>query len=459
MMLEDIIAHYVSVFDADSLYGYRQIISIFSGIVLIWMCGISFLILRANPKGFENRFMAVLLIFEALKATVLFWDFFPNGPKFEWLWDYLWWMKYDVYMFAIITSVMLYLSFPVYYKVNRFQSLYTEALQKRLWYVAPIIGLLIWTMIRGQEGIEVANAAWIVCEGVNSPPVLQSWFGGITESMLQVKSDIGTCPSAFEVLVADEPPTLWLIGLTQAPASIFALILFRSAMLESKSVNGSDTLTNRSLYIGFLGKILISMVYAFLLVVIFPLLNGGEMLTFTDNLSLQFGAERTNLERMTFFLWTSSLAIMPLAISFEALMFVHASLKDSVFGIDKKLRSTFRTAVFTSIGVISFVIGSEIMESLIGYGIMGGVMVGIGVVVVRKPVISLIDGLSGRILPSEFSELENKYLEAYIKTVKDGIISDDERRLLVMLADSYSLQDERVKYIETSYNSSIDQEE
>ena len=99
------------------------------------------------------------------------------------------------------------------------------------------------------------------------------------------------------------------------------------------------------------------------------------------------------------------------------------------------------------------------MESLIGYGIIGGVMVGIGVVVVRKPVISLIDGLSGRILPSEFSEFENKYLEAYIKTVKDGIITVDERRLLIMLAHSYSLQDERVKYIEMSYNSSVDQEE
>ena len=458
-MLEDVIAHYVSVFDADSLYGYRQIISIFSGIVLIWMCGISFLIIKANPRGFENRFMAVLLIFEAQKATVLFWDFFPNGPKFEWLWDYLWWMKYDVYMFAIITSVMLYLSFPVYYKVNRFQFLYSEALQKRLWYVIPIVGLLIWVLIRGQEGIEIANGAWIVCEGVNSPPVLQSWFGDITESMLQIKSDMGTCPSAFEALITDEHPTLWLIGFTQVPAGIFALILFRSAMLESKSTDRNDTLTNRSLYIGFLGKLLISMVYAFLLVVIFPLLNGGEMLTFSDNLALQFGDEQTTLDRMTFFLWTSSLAILPLAISFEALMFVHASLKASIFGIDKKLRATFTTAVFTSLGVVSFVIGSEIMENLIGFGIMGGVMVGIGVVVVRKPVISLIDGLSGRILPSEFSDVENKYLEAYIKTLKDGIITDDERRLLLMLANSYQIEDERVEYIEKSYNFSIGEEE
>ncbi len=99
------------------------------------------------------------------------------------------------------------------------------------------------------------------------------------------------------------------------------------------------------------------------------------------------------------------------------------------------------------------------MESLVGYGIMGGVMVGIGVIVVRKPVISVIDGLSGRILPSEFSDVENKYLEAYIKTMKDGVISNDERRLLMLLADSYDLDEDRIEYIENSYDDYVDQEE
>ena len=79
-MLEDVIAHYVSVFDADSLYGYRQIISIFSGIILIWMCGISFLIIKSKSKGFENRFMAVLLIFEG-KRLHPFLGLFPEWTK------------------------------------------------------------------------------------------------------------------------------------------------------------------------------------------------------------------------------------------------------------------------------------------------------------------------------------------------------------------------------------------
>lgn len=458
-MLEDVLAHYASVFDADSLYGYRQIISLFSGAILLWMIGISYLIVKANPSGLENRFMAVLLICEGIKASWLLWDFFPNGPTFEWLWQYLWFIKIDVYMFAIITSVMLYLSFPVYYKVSRLQFLYSENLQKKLWYLAPIVGLLIWTLIRSQEGIHIENSAWIICEGANSPPVLQSWFGSITDAMLQAKSDIGTCPSAFEVLITDEPPALTLIGLSQLPVSIMALVIFRSAMIETESSDKSHSLTNRSLYIGFLGKMLISTVYVVLLVVIFPLLNGGEMLTYTDNISLQFGAERTNLERMTFFLWTSSLAIIPLSIGFEALMFVHASLKDSVFGIDKNLRATFRTALFTGFGIVSFIIGCELMEGLIGFGMAGGVLVGLGVVVLRKPMFSLLDGFSKRIIPSEFSEDENKYFEAYMIAMDGGVITEDQRRLLVLLAESYNIDQDRLDYIESSLDATNDEEE
>ena len=48
---------------------------------------------------------------------------------------------------------------------------------------------------------------------------------------------------------------------------------------------------------------------------------------------------------------------------------------DTVFGIDNNLRKTFTTAVFTGIGVISFIVGSELMESVIGYGAAGGVFV------------------------------------------------------------------------------------
>ena len=138
-------------------------------------------------------------------------------------------------------------------------------------------------------------------------------------------------------------------------------------------------------------------------------------------------------------------------------MFVHASLKDTVYGIDENLRKTFRTAVFTSSGVVMFIVGCELMESALNLpGVYGGLVIGVGVLVVRKPVLGLIDGVSSQLIPSGYSEQETAYLNAYITAMEDLIVTPEERRLLEMLATSYSLHAERLQEIEAAYDASLD---
>ena len=128
---------------------------------------------------------------------------------------------------------------------------------------------------------------------------------------------------------------------------------------------------------------------------------------------------------------------------FEAMMFVNASLKDTVFGIDKNLRTTFRNAVFTGIGAFLFILGSEVMENLLGFGLAGGVFIGISLVIVRKPVISIIDSFSGRLLSSDFSKEDLDYIKAYSEAVRDGKITDKEKSMLETFASAYGLNPER----------------
>ena len=52
---------YASAFSPESLYGFYHIVAIFSMLVLLWMIGLSYLVLKANTQSAENRFMAVLL--------------------------------------------------------------------------------------------------------------------------------------------------------------------------------------------------------------------------------------------------------------------------------------------------------------------------------------------------------------------------------------------------------------
>ena len=116
------------------------------------------------------------------------------------------------------------------------------------------------------------------------------------------------------------------------------------------------------------------------------------------------------------------------------------------------MRKTFRNAVFTGIGAFLFILASEVMENVLGFGLAGGVVIGLGFLVVRKPIIGLIDGVSGQLIPSEYTIQEMEYLKAYSESIVDGKISGRERSLLVTLASAYGIDDDRVKEIEASFS-------
>lgn len=139
-------------------------------------------------------------------------------------------------------------------------------------------------------------------------------------------------------------------------------------------------------------------------------------------------------------------------------MFVHATLKDTVFGIDNNLRKTFSTAVFTGIGLVAFIIGSEAMESIVGYGMAGGVIVGVSLLVIRRPVMGVIDKASNKFIPSSHTPEEAAYLDAYATAMEDLIITKEERKLLDTIAATYGLNDKIIRQLESEYDSSLEEE-
>ena len=185
-------------------------------------------------------------------------------------------------------------------------------------------------------------------------------------------------------------------------------------------------------------------------------LHGGQV-TFIDETIWRYG-DVSGFDRFKYFLWTLGFAMTPVAIAFECMMFVHATLKDTVFGIDNNLRKTFSTAVFTGIGLVAFVIGSEAMESFVGYGMAGGVFVGISLLVIRRPILGVLDTVSSKFIPSTHTPEEATYLEAYATAMEDNIITKEERNLLNTLATSYGLSSKIIKQLEAEYEEIREQE-
>ncbi len=457
--MSEIIGYYVSAFSAQSLYGFYHIVALFSMVVLVWMIGLSYLVFKANTNSVENRFMSILLFCEGIKASYLALDFFLFSSQWEGLWNILYPLKMEPFMFAQITSIFLYLSFPVYYRVNLLKFLHNDTLKKHVWYLAPSFGALIWIFLRTEEGFAFENASWIICTEAGSEPIIKNWWGSITDRVNQYAVDIGTCSRPFDKAVVDEPSGSWGIILLGPIFSLAGLLFLRASMKqnqreeEGKVIYG--TLPSRSLYIGFLGKVIGQLVFFIIVLAILPALNGGIFFEFADSIRVQYGANPTTFERALYFIWNFSLIITPAAIGFEALMFVHASLKDTVFGIDSNLRKTFTNTMFTGIGAISVVFVSEAMENIVGFGMLGGVVIGATIIFARRPIIAIIDRISSRLIPEEYSAGELKYLEAYAETIQDLVLTEREKSLLANLAIAYEIDKDRLAMIEKKYRDSM----
>ena len=452
--------YYIGAFSADNLFGFRMIISFSSIVILLYCIGLAALVWRAKSKGFENKFMSVLLVCEGIKASFIIAQVTPYIRSYEWLQDILWHWTIDVFFTAHITAIIMYLCIPIYYRLNRLSFMHRPSFKKHAWYIAPALGITIWLLIRTVPAFYVSDATWVVCEE-GEEPTTDRWFGEDEEWRQGIEDDFkdtGDCTASYEATVTSQPPGLWAIALGSPIVSLLALLFIRSSIKsyqEGDNPDFSKSLTSRSLYIGFLGKVII-LLFWFVLLILISVVNGSQV-TFVDETLWRYG-NPDFMERMLFFAWIFSLTLTPAAIAFEAMMFVHATLKDTVFGIDNNLRKTFTTAVFTGIGVISFIVGSEAMESLLGYGMAGGVLVGVSLLLIRRPILGVLDKVSSKFIPSSHTPEETAYLDAYATAMEDRIITKEERKLLNTVASTFGLNEKIVKQLESEYDSTIEEE-
>ena len=336
--------------------------------------------------------------------------------------------------------------------------MHRPGLQKHAYYLPLILGIGLWMMIQGQAPFAVNDLSWIECTAEGAAPIVHEFLGTSTSpvvtSGIETTFPDGACPAALDASLGDEPFGIWAIVFAQTPISILALLFIRSSIKKNldSNVGATKNQISNSFYIGFLGKVIGSVLFFVMLLLVLPLLNGGIVPNFQDEILWRY-SDPTFMARFKYFLFILVFAFGPIGLAFEAMMFVHASLNDSVFGIDQDLRRTFRNALFTGFGAFLFILTSEIMENMLGFGLAGGVLVGLGFLGVRKPVLSLIDGFSGKLIPTTYSFEETQYLKAFSDVVIDGEVSEKERTLLTTLARAYGIDAERVSDLEQGFGS------
>ena len=456
--MEDIGTYYIRMLTNIALYngqtiGLSIIHSFLSYLTMIYLFILAVLILRARPSAPENRFMSLMLVTEGFKVMANWYNIYPFGPE---IMPVIMYCRVAWYFFVIL-SLLMYFSTSSFYPVKYLGFMNKNIIRNNLFWVLPLLSvLIIGSMIYSAGGmVEAFGGLVFLSEKEYGIPGELTLYPGsdplVTGIGLQ---DKGYRP--FQFFVPQQTGVARLLLLAPVFFALIAMAFMRNAQrrLERSGGKNEKAVEARSLFIGFSGKVVFQgSMTAF---IIYNTIKFGQFNT--ADIAGPFGDERSTIVQLMIGLYGFLFSILAGAL-FEGVMFTYAILKNEILGIDERLRKGFSTAVFASFGGILLLAASELMESMIGFGWIGGVFIGLPLIVLRKPILSMINRFSNIIMPESFTSAEKNYLEGYSVAMEDGIITSQGRRMLEIQAKTLDLNSSRIQHLESWFDSNRESNE
>ena len=429
-----------------SFLAYWHSLAIFSILAGIFLLFLAYLILKANPSKAKNRFMALMLVSEALRCftSMLFW-------VYAWPEEMLNILKPArvIYYTMSLQLFFLYMAAATFYSNKKWAKQISESFRLHSLYLLPIFCLsvvLIVSYFAGGTSVAIGDVSWVYCEGVGSGE-------GKTASGKPLGFDV-TCTKEYESVypltmsnVALGPLTRILLFIPLVGAIVATVALTSSRKRINEEGNSDLYGEVRAVRVGFIGKT--AMQITTTLILVWMILTLGESPSLQTNV-FNPDLQASNLNLLLFLPPLMPTAVV-LAALFEGIVFTYAVIKNDMFGIDEQLRKTFTTTIFAGSGAILFLVSTELMESLFDQGWIGGVFIGMTFLLMRKPIISTLGNVSSKLIPESHTKEELGYLEMYYLAKKDQKITDKERSMLDLQARSYGLTEERKAYLEKWY--------
>tara|TARA_B100000925_G_scaffold291523_1_gene279917 strand:+ start:1038 stop:2870 length:1833 start_codon:yes stop_codon:yes gene_type:complete len=432
-----------------SFIGYWHMLAIFSILSGVFLLFLAYLILKANPKKAKNRFMALMLVTEALRCftSMLFW-------VYAWPEEMLNILRPGrvVYYTMSLQLFFLYMAAATFYSKRAWAEKISGFFQFHGLYLLPLFCLtfiLVVSSFMGGTNTSIGDISWIYCESTGPGR-------GSTVTGTDLPFDV-TCPDDYEnvypmtftnVVIGPLSRILLFVPLLGAIVATIALTKSRNSINDSEDANLIEEV--RAVRLGFLGKTAMQVTTSLILFWMISIIGSSP--------NLEVSPFNPDLE-----LSTALLALPPLmptavvlAALFEGIIFTYAVIKNEMFGIDEQLRRTFTTTIFAGSGAVLFLISTELMETVFDQGWLGGVFIGATFLLLRKPILSTLGGVSSRLIPESHTKEELGYLEMYYLAKKDENITENERSMLDLQARSYGITEERKAYLEEWYDKMLE---
>ena len=437
-------------FQTGDTLGLTYIICFLSILTLIVLCFLAILILKARSHAPENRFMAILLLAEGYRVMASWYNTYPFSADMLPMMEY-----YRVgWYFCSLLCLFMYLSTVSFYPPKRLGFMASEKIRNNLWWALPVFtAVLIGALVSSSGGVVEAFGGnyHIECKSVDEDVILTSTPGSPPIEAGCVDTE-ETFPYSWFVPGSSSAGKFLLL----APplSAILAAFLMRSAWhrFDEEDGMGSQATEARSLFIGFAGKATIKGIMV--MSIVYLTARFGDF-----NLADLASIDGDLLPIYLYCLYGFMFSIL-LTGMFEGFMFSYAILKNDILGIDEQLRRSMSWGVFGITGAVAILIVAELLEGIIPYGgVASALVVGVPLTVMRKPIYNTINIIVVILMPEAFTKEEQSYIEAYSMVMDDGVLTENERKLLALQAKNLGLDEIRIEYLETWYMDSLNQSE
>ena len=433
-------------FSVSGVFALNHSVAIIGMITGVFLAGLALFIFRSGSKDLKNQAIGMILLIEGyMAATLAFYWIYPF--TLETLQSVVW-LRALSGITGLTRMMMMVALVSFFIESERAKRIRRVFQWKRIWILPAVSFLLLlapFTLMGGIPGT-LGDMAHIYCAEPLAQGVGNTVFG----------SDLGyapVCPDTFAsiyptvyISTSSGPALLPMVLITTLPLVFVAAFMVRLSRDPARvEANGYNLEEIKALRTGFVVKV------TFML--------GG--FTTLVGLSVAFGLsspEMTLLNPET----TNDRGVMTLAIGgplmllchilsalFEGTIFTYAILKHEVMGIDERLRKGFTAAAFTGFGALSLLIASEAMETAIpGGGLIGGLIVGVPLIAMRRPILRVFSNLSSALMPEAHTMQELQYLEIFAAANADGHITNKERTMLDLQAKAFGINIGRQRHLE-----------
>ena len=432
-------------FSTSGVFALNHTVAIIGAITGLFVAGLSLLIFRSGSKDLKNQAIGMILFIEGFMAFTLgFYWIYPFS--LEGLQSVIW-MRPLAGITGLTRMMMMVALVSFFIETDWARRIRRIFEWKRVW-ILPVISFLIILYPLFTHGVDgaIGDMAHIYCAESLAQGVGNTVFG----------SELGYTPVCPETFAATYPAiyvststgkfTLPIVLITSLPLVFVAIFMARLARNPTRvDANGYNLDEIKALRTGFLVKIGFMLGALFLMIA----LAAGFGLTSPD--MTLFNPDTSDNTGVMALAIGGPLALLMNILStlFQGVIFTYAILKHEVMGIDERLRKGFTATTFAGFGALSLLIASEAMETVIpGGGLLGGLIVGVPLIALRRPILRIFSNLSSTLMPEAHTTQELQYLEVFAAANADGVINNKERTMLDLQAKAFGISATRQRYLE-----------